>query len=94
LRWRSQNLTRTQPNLPVAADGSGDFFLGSFLKDACNLNQYHGFGLSASDLALEGLLLGIRPSGEAPGGFAQFQKTSPNLSAGLQHGMTHKSGGH
>ena len=42
------------------------FFLGSFPKDACNLYQWRGFRPSASDLALEGLLLGIGPSGMCP----------------------------
>ena len=42
------------------------FFLGSFLKVMLNLLQERGFGPSALDLALEGLLLGIGLSGNLP----------------------------
>ena len=55
------------------------FFLESFPKVTCNLLLQHGFGPSASDLALEGLLLGIGPSGQA-----LTSEMLPNLFAGPQ----------
>ena len=44
---------------------------------------------SASDLALEGLLFGIGPSGKHPGGRLQHQKHL-YVSAGLRLGVTVK----
>ena len=64
---RNRSLTRTPPQIKSLQPTVWDtFFLGSFPKDACNLYQWRGFGPSASDLALEGLLLGIGHSGVRP----------------------------
>ena len=55
--------TQNRPLQPTVRE---TFFLGSFPKVTRNLLQQCGFGPPASDLALEGLLLGIGPSGERP----------------------------
>ena len=63
---RNQSLIRTQPKPTVAADGSGDIFPREIPEGYTQSSSLQGFGPSASDLALEGLLLGIGPSGQAP----------------------------
>ena len=62
----NRSLARTQTKPTVTADGSGDVFSRDLPEVTRNLLHLQGFGPSASDLALEGLLLGIGPSGIRP----------------------------
>ena len=52
--------------MTVAADGSGDVFPRDLPEGYLQSSFQRGFGPSASDLALEGLLLGIGPSEGLP----------------------------